>query len=61
MSLSYPGILEQQYSDKGNDTSFTTTLKQGCATHGPKSKSGAGADVFWPAERARFPCKHYGF
>jgi len=36
MRLSYLRVLEQHPSDKGNDVRFTKTLKQGCATHGPR-------------------------
>jgi len=61
MLLSYPGFLEQQPSDKGIVVRFFKTVKQGCATHGPLAKSGPGAEILWPTERARFSSKHYGF
>jgi len=34
MLLPYPGVLEQQPSDKGNNVRFSKTLKDGCAIHG---------------------------
>ena len=46
---------------QGKRYTFSKTLKEGCATHGPRIKSGPGADVFWSVEWARFSRKHYGF
>jgi len=37
MSLSHPGVLEQQPSEEGKDDRFSKILKQGCATQGPRA------------------------
>jgi len=50
MLLSYPGVLQQQQSDKGNDARFYKTLKGGVQ---PMAKSGQGADVSWPVARGK--------
>jgi len=54
MSLSYPWVLEQQPSHKGNDVRFSNTLIKGCASHGPRAENDPGAEVLRPAERSRF-------
>jgi len=45
MSLSFPGLLELQPLDKGNDIRFSKTLKQGSATHGPRKGTDFQASI----------------